>query len=480
MAEPVQGSRRLEEVLALYPGLPLTAPLQVWDPEPRGGVFLVVLDDDPTGTQSVADIPVLTRWQLSDFEWALSLDAGAVYVETNTRGLSPSAAARINREVVLAATEAARSVERSLAFVSRSDSTLRGHFPLETDAIVAARCEAGAGAVDAIVIVPAFPAAGRVTVGGKHWIRDGEEVVPVAQTEYAKDATFGFQTSDLREYVSQKSGGRIAPSRVVHLGLNVVRAGPRAVSAFCQSLLEGIPVVVDSVTEEDLDALAMGLRHAEHLGKRFVYRVGPPFVRAWLRQRERPPLRPSEIFGIGGGYGAGGLIVVGSHVPLTTRQLDHLLAHRDVTHVEISVERVISEVGSDAYLGEIVAAVAGGLGHSDTVLSTSRALVTGDSADSSLAIAQRVSDFVIAAVTRIAAQARLRFVVAKGGITSSRVVAEGLGATHAMVRGPMRPGIISLWELEDGPAAGVPYVVFPGNTGEDDDLSRVVGTLSAG
>ena len=32
---------------------------------------LVVLDDDPTGTQTVRDLPVLTRWTVDDIRWAL-------------------------------------------------------------------------------------------------------------------------------------------------------------------------------------------------------------------------------------------------------------------------------------------------------------------------------------------------------------------------------------------------------------------------
>jgi hypothetical protein len=43
----------------------------------------------------------------------------------------------------------------------------------------------------------------------------------------------------------------------------------------------------------------------------------------------------------------------------------------------------------------------------------------------------------------------------------------------------MLPGIVSLWEPVDGPAAGIPYVVFPGNVGDDRSLLGVVRILSA-
>ena len=71
-----------------------------------------------------------------------------------------------------------------------------------------------------------------------------------------------------------------------------------------------------------------------------------------------------------------------------------------------------------------------------------------------------------------------RFVVAKGGITSSDVAARGLGIGRAYTRGPMLPGIVSLWEPMAGPARGVPYIVFPGNVGDDQALADVVDKLS--
>ncbi|NKX51898.1 hypothetical protein HER39_15260, partial [Arthrobacter deserti] len=50
---------------------------------------------------------------------------------------------------------------------------------------------------------------------------------------------------------------------------------------------------------------------------------------------------------------------------------------------------------------------------------------------------------------------------------------------HAIVRGPMLPGVVSLWEPVEGPAQGIPYVVFAGNVGNDQSLLDVVRTLSA-
>lgn len=68
--------------------------------------------------------------------------------------------------------------------------------------------------------------------------------------------------------------------------------------------------------------------------------------------------------------------------------------------------------------------------------------------------------------------------IAKGGITSSDVASKGLGIRHALVRGPMLPGLVSLWQPVGGLADGVPYIVFAGNVGDDDSLADVVATLT--
>jgi uncharacterized protein YgbK (DUF1537 family) len=54
-----------------------------------------------------------------------------------------------------------------------------------------------------------------------------------------------------------------------------------------------------------------------------------------------------------------------------------------------------------------------------------------------------------------------------------------LGIRRAWARGTLLPGIVSLWEPVDGPAAGLPYVVFAGNVGDDDALASVVERLVA-
>ncbi|MCF3139881.1 hypothetical protein LRQ04_11505 [Paenarthrobacter sp. AR 02] len=455
---------------------------------------LVVLDDDPTGTQSVADLAVLTRWDVQDFTWAFTHISEyntkpAVYVLTNTRSLDPAEAAARNEEIVCNALAAAGPAGVKLGFVSRSDSTLRGHYPLEPDVIAATVAAETGEATDGVVIVPAFPDAGRVTIGGVHYMRgDAGSLTPVAETEFAKDASFGFANSEMAKYVEEKSQGRYAAERVIVLDLNTIRAGAsaqdpaisaKAIADALESATNSTPIVADIVTENDFRALALGLEEAERRGKKLLYRVGPPFVRGRIGQEIRTALTAEEAYAGNTPSTAGGLIVVGSHVGVTTRQLNNLTAeHSSARTIEIDVERLLG-AEADAYIGTVVSDVVSALRESDVIVHTSRLLIKTDDAAASLKIARTVSAAVVAVVNRTLKTFPPRFVIAKGGITSSDVAAHGLEIRHAIVRGPMLPGIVSLWEPVDGPAKGIPYIVFAGNVGDDQSLTQVTRKLSA-
>ncbi|HKJ10998.1 MAG TPA: four-carbon acid sugar kinase family protein [Ornithinimicrobium sp.] len=476
-ATPVAAS----ELLSGYPDpLPVSA-TEVQQAREGRSTVLVVLDDDPTGTQSVAELPVLTRWEPDDLAWAMQTGSPAVYVMTNSRSLSEEHATARNVEVVRAAGEAADALGLTVDFVSRSDSTLRGHYPLEPQVLVRELADAGV-VVDAVIIVPAFGDAGRITVGSVHYAGSQDEgYLPVGQTEFARDETFGYTASDLRDWVAEKTDGAVPAGDVAAITLDQVRAGADAVADRLAALSEAAPVVVDIVTEADLRVLALGILAAEARGSRFVHRVGPPFVRALVGQEAHDPLTAPDVDRIRSGGpaqdAAHGLVVVGSHVDLTTRQVGALRRRHALAEVEIDVNEVLGE-GREAHLAGVVQQVTGALQTEHVVVQTSRTLVSGDSGADSLDIARAVSAAVVQVVQSVLETAPLRFVVAKGGITSSDVASHGLSIGRAMCRGPMLPGLVSLWEPVDGPAQGIPYLVFAGNVGDEDSLADVVDTLS--
>ncbi|WP_307864271.1 four-carbon acid sugar kinase family protein [Agrococcus sp. TF02-05] len=436
-------------------------------------LVLVVLDDDPTGTQSVADLPVLTRWEAEDLDWALAQDAPAVYVLTNSRSLDEQQAAERNLEVVDVALAAAERAGKRVSFVSRGDSTLRGHFPLETDVLrdaIAARGEAPR----LTMLIPAFPDAGRITVDSVHyWVVDGE-ATPVGETAFAQDATFGYRSSDLRDWVAEKTEGRIARDEVAALTIDVIRAGTDAVASFLRGLAPGTVVAVDVVDEHDMRQVALALHALDREGIDALLRIGPPYVRAHIGQEIAAPVTAGDI---AAQHERGGLVVVGSHVPLTTAQLEALRADRPGTAtVELDVRSLIDD-RREAHLTEQADAVARAIASGTVIVHTSRELVTGRDGAESLEIARRVSAGLVELVARVLELAPPRFVIAKGGITSSDVATEALRIRRARVVGPMLPGIVSLWQPQSGPAEGIPFVVFAGNVGDTDSLARVVRTL---
>jgi uncharacterized protein YgbK (DUF1537 family) len=437
---------------------------------------VVFLDDDPTGTQTVRDLPVLTRWTDEDVTWALEQQTPGFFVLTNTRSLDAHAAAQRNRDIVTTCLRAAGQLGRGIVFASRSDSTLRGHFPLETDVISDTMSAAGHH-VDGVLLAPAYIDAGRLTVNGMHVLRAGAELIPVADSEFAGDATFGYRSSRLADWAAEKSAGRINADDVIGISLHEIRSeSPDLLARRLMSADDRQVIAVDAMTDDDLRAVTLALLRAEADGAVFVYRIGPSFCRARTGQDSADPLSGERLRGLVA-PGAHGLVVVGSHVALTTRQLAVLSRRRDVTVVELNVETVLAATGLERHIDELVGAATSAIGGATVVLTTSRALVTGADEAASLAISRRVSAALTTTVSAIVATRRPAFVVAKGGITSSDIAAHGLGIDRAWVRGPVLRGIVSLWEPVSGPAAGMPYVVFAGNVGDDDALADVVERL---
>ncbi|GHE58866.1 hypothetical protein GCM10017771_81890 [Streptomyces capitiformicae] len=480
MSLPLHAQTRPVPEAAVLQGLPPVREVSAAEVAARisGGPRLVVLDDDPTGTQTVADVPVLTSWSVDDLRWALRQDSAVFFVLTNTRSLPAEDAAARNREVVRALHAAAAAEGTGYVLASRGDSTLRGHFPLETDVLAEELTELGAGAPDGMVLVPAYIEAGRLTVGAKHWMRTADGLLPVGMSEFARDATFGYRSSSLPEWVEEKTGGRIPADKVLRVTLDDLRGGgPAHTARLLSSLRGGRVAVVDAVCDDDLRVLALALAEAEQDGTRLLYRVGPSFVRARAGQAGRAPLTPAELRPLRSNAAPHGLIVVGSHVALTTRQLDRLRERGGITEYELDVALLLDEERRDAHIAEVSAAAAGALDSADAVIRTSRTLVTGADADDSLAISRKVSAALVQAVRQVSAARRPAFVVAKGGITSSDTATHGLEIRRAWARGTLLPGIVSLWEPVDGPAAGIPYIVFAGNVGGADALADALDLL---
>jgi uncharacterized protein YgbK (DUF1537 family) len=444
------------------------------------GVLLGVLDDDPTGSQAVHGVQVVTVLDERAYAAALAGPAATCFVLTNTRSLDEPAAVETNRRAARGLISVAERDSVRVQLISRSDSTLRGHVMAEVAALQATRREMLGRGFDGVLLVPAFLEAGRLTAGDIHWARTGAGLAPVGETEFARDAAFGYTASDLRDFVAEKSGGAIAPEDVRSISLEDIRlGGPPRVTELLAAIQDGAWVVVNATEYSDLDAVAFGVMAAERAGQEFLFRTGPSFVRALAGLGPRAPLRGPDIWPAGRPSGHG-LIVVGSHVSQTSRQVAALRAHGVTTDIELDVPAIIGGTRT----GDVAATarqVTGALSRSDVLLYTSRARVTGRDAAGSLAIGRQVSA-ALSRIVRAALAAKPAWIVAKGGITSHDVAVHGLGIRRAEVTGQLFPGVISVFRpLEAAPEAiGVPYVVFAGNVGDEGTLGQVVSILNGG
>ena len=444
---------------------------------PTAARRLLILDDDPTGSQCVAGIPVAFDQDPAIPAAVLAEAGSACFVLTNTRALDEAKATRLNRRIV-AGVLAGGVPADGLHVVSRSDSTLRGHVIAEPVAI-ADELAAHGREVDAFMLCPAMIEAGRFTEDDIHYATVDGRAVEVAQTDFARDATFGYSRSDLREFLAERSDGAISAQDVLSISLTDIREGGQG---RVREILAGARgrtwVVVNATEYADMDIVAAAMAELESAGHTFVTRCAPSFVRPLSGQSGARVIGPADIE-IPTGRQPHGLVVVGSHVGLTTTQLEAVRRRGTLREVEIDVPSVLDERRAQ-HLAQAAAQVREAMHSTDCVLYTSRDLVrTGDPAES-LEIARRVSDAVVEIVRRVRT-ARPAWVVAKGGITSHEVAANGLGIRRARVEGQFWAGQVSLFAAEEAPeeVLGMPYVVFPGNVGGAQALADVVDTLTA-
>ncbi len=439
---------------------------------------LLVLDDDPTGSQCVHDVDVVLELDPAPVLDVVRHPGRTCFVLTNSRARPEAEAVALNTGLVAAVLRELAAEGRPLPhLVSRSDSTLRGHVVAEPTALADVLARHGV-AVDGFLFAPAMIEAGRYTEDDVHYAVLQGRPMPVGETDFAADATFGYSSSDLKDFLVERSGGAIERDAILSVGLEDIRTGGTdAVADILRRARDRAWVVVNATDYADLDTVAQALAVLEAEGRTFVTRCGPSFVRPLAGLTDSRVLGPEDIT-VGPGRLPHGLVAVGSHVGLTNRQLAELRARRDLAEVELDVPTLLDDAARDAHVADAVARVVEALASRDAVVWTSRELVRTEDPDASLAIARSVSDALVAVVHGVA-RSRPAWVVAKGGITSHEVAHRGLGIRRASVTGQFFPGQISLFQPTDAPAAtrGGPYVVFPGNVGGESALADVVDVL---
>ncbi|MBI1800640.1 MAG: hypothetical protein HY259_00055 [Chloroflexi bacterium] len=423
---------------------------------------VVVLDDDPTGPQAMGDVFVLTEWTVDALRRELAEPRPLFFVLTNTRALPVQRAIDLHVELMHSLNQAARQAGKEFSIVSRADSTLRGHFPDELGAL---------GSFDAVLLVPFFLEGGRYTLYNIQWVREGPWLLPAAQTPYARDPVFGYSHSHLANWIEEKSRGRMSAAETLSLSLDMLRKqGPDSVARLIAQA-GGRVVIANAMSYRDLEVIARGVVAAESEGYRVLVRSAASFVR--VRGAAAVNLVLTSLGTLNKPETVGALVIVGSHVPRSSAQLERLLQTGVCSSAEVSLEAIVAG-DTDREIAHTASYVNRELREGrHVVVYTSRRLIGAGGADG-FNIGQRVATALVEIVRRLTV--RPRFIVAKGGWTASEIGTKALGVRRAYVPAPVLPGV-PVWLLgNESRFPGLPFVIFPGNVGDPDALVSVVNS----
>ena len=437
----------------------------------------VVLDDDPTGTQTVHDVNVYTVHKKETMKQAF-LNNKLFFLLTNSRALTPSQSKALHEDIINVIEEVSKETGKDYLYISRGDSTLRGHFPLETE-ILSEGLKRHYRKADGVILAPYFKEGGRFTIGDIHYVRYGNELIPCAETEFAKDKSFGYSSSDLKEYIEEKTKGKIQKQDVLSISLEDLRN--EKIDVIVSQLMkaeEGRHIIVNAACDSDTRIFALALYQAIARGKVFVFRTAASFVKAVGGISDQPLLNKKDM--IKEERNRSGLIIVGSHTEKTTRQLKELLKIEGIEKEEFRCSKILE--GEEAFKEEILRCrevLDEKLREGKTiVLYTERILISlkEDDEDSALRRSVAISDGLCQIVGNL--KITPAFIIAKGGITSSDIATKALRIQKARVLGQIQPGV-PVWQAEEGSRyPNIPYVIFPGNVGDDDTLKKAAETLS--
>ncbi|MBR3150534.1 MAG: hypothetical protein IKF46_00950 [Erysipelotrichaceae bacterium] len=440
-------------------------------------VKIVVLDDDPTGVQTVHDISVFTGWDVESLKDGFREDRPLFYVLTNSRGLTAAQTEALHHEIAKNVDEAARELGVTYIYISRSDSTLRGHYPLEPQILREDYEKYTGRQIDGEILCPFFKEGGRFTINNVHYVRYGEELVPANETEFARDKTFGYTAKDMPGYIEEKTKGAFKAEDVLCISLDDLRAVN--VDKIEEQLLnvKGFnKIIVNAADYVDVKVFCVALYRAMRKGKLFMMRTAAGIVKVLGGITDIPLLTRKDM--VVKETTNGGIIVVGSHTDKTTRQLNELKKVPGLKCIELNATLVKDEEAFEKEVERCLAEEEEAIKAGTTVCCyTTRALITADSDDPEdhLRLSVRISDAVQSLVGRLSVTPA--FVIAKGGITSSDVGVKALAVKKANVLGQIRPGI-PVWQTgEESRFPLTPYVIFPGNVGEDSTLREACEIL---
>ena len=438
---------------------------------------LVVLDDDPTGVQTVHDVSVYTDWEEESIRKGFEEKEAMFFILTNSRSFSVEETTKVHQDIAARVAKVARELGQDFMIISRGDSTLRGHYPLETQLLADGLTKNEGVVIDGEIICPFFPEGGRYTMDNIHYVKEQDNLVPAGMTEFARDKTFGYKSSDLTEYVEEKTEGKYHKEECITISLDELNAlDVQGIKDKLMSAQNMAKIIVNAVSYADLKVFCAALVLAMKAGKHYMARTAAAFTKVMGRISDQPLLGRAQLEG---DTKNGGIVLIGSHVKKTTDQLNCLKElDGQADFMEFQVNTVFEENGLEKEVERTVkAAEEKILSGRTVVIYTSRQLLAPENMtpEEKLHISVKISNAVTSIIGKLSVKPK--FIIAKGGITSSDVGTKALRVKKARVMGQVKKGIPVWMTGEESKFPGMPYIIFPGNVGEVSTLKEIVEEL---
>ena len=438
---------------------------------------LVVLDDDPTGVQTVHDVSVYTDWEEESIRKGFEEKEAMFFILTNSRSFSVEETTKVHQDIAARVAKVARELGQDFMIISRGDSTLRGHYPLETQLLADGLTKNEGVVIDGEIICPFFPEGGRYTMDNIHYVKEQDNLVPAGMTEFARDKTFGYKSSDLTEYVEEKTEGKYHKEDCITISLDELNAlDVQGIKDKLMSAQNMAKIIVNAVSYADLKIFCAALVLAMKAGKHYMARTAAAFTKVMGRISDQPLLGRAQLEG---DTKNGGIVLIGSHVKKTTDQLNCLKKlDGQADFMEFQVNTVFEENGLEKEVERTVkAAEEKILSGRTVVIYTSRQLLAPENMtpEEKLQISVKISNAVTSIIGKLSVKPK--FIIAKGGITSSDVGTKALRVKKARVMGQVKKGIPVWMTGEESKFPGMPYIIFPGNVGEVSTLKEIVEEL---
>ncbi len=427
---------------------------------------IIVLDDDPTGTQTVHDIPVLTEWSVQAIGNELDRGTKLFYILTNSRSLSSEEAETLGVKIAQNIKHNEDTKDKKCMIISRSDSTLRGHYPLEVNILMKVfQPKKGIQ-----FIVPAFFEGGRYTINDIHYVREGKQMIPAGKTPFAKDKVFGFKSSNLKEWIIEKFNHKIEKSKIKNISIDDLKN-------------KSVTEIISKINKFNAnDICIINASEYAHL-KKTLYCILSSAVTPYFRSAASLvavlAMQTSKLvhpINLSLNKKKGGLTVLGSYVPKSTSQLNHVLDHLEIEPIEIVVQLLINGLGPTADV--LAKTVDNHINNGkQVIIYTSRQLISTSEIEKNLKIGFTISKFLTDIVSKLTIAPK--YIIGKGGITSSDLATKSLKIKRAIVLGQIIPGV-PIWKTGfESKFPGIPFVVYPGNVGDQSALTQVIKKLNA-